>query len=183
MKIAIKQPKQSTLDNLIFQFNIQKSTASTKPEKANVINDITNIFRENELALKIEFELLPSKTSFSKIKLDLYFENQLINYTTIGIPQSTLLTDNFDFPIVLDMRGISAGMCQIRVEMYEPWSSVEKLNFTAKEIVVDYIPQSMESRLIKIPTVKSIPGSNLTVVSSSARGIYRELQQDLKRES
>jgi len=40
--------------------------------------------------------------------------------------------------------------------MYEPWSSDEKLNFTVKEIVVDYIPQTRESRLVKIPTVKSV---------------------------
>jgi len=35
MKIAIKQPKQSTLDNLIFQFNIQKSTALNQARKGN----------------------------------------------------------------------------------------------------------------------------------------------------
>ena len=38
-------------------------------------------------------------------------------------------------------------------------------------------------RLVKIPTVKSVAGTDLTVVSSSARDIYREIDDDLKKES
>lgn len=81
------------------------------------------------------------------------------------------------------MRGISAGNYLIKVEMYELRSSNEKLNFTSKSIVIDYVPQTRESRLVKIPTVKSVASSNLTVVSSSKKGIYRDLQQDSKKES
>jgi hypothetical protein len=180
-KVNIKQPKQVTLDNLSFQFNIQKPS-SVKQEKAIVINRMADSVRESDLELKIEFALVPSKTFFSKINLDVYFENQLLNSTTLGIPQSPLLTDNFDFPLLLDMRGISAGTYLIRVEMYEPWSSNEKLNFTVKEIVVDYIPQTRESRLAKKPTVKSVAGSGLTIISSGAKDIYRDLQKDLKNE-
>ena len=177
-----KELEQSTLDNLSFQFNIQKPS-SIKTEKAIMINRLADTFRENDLELKIEFSLLPSKAFFSKINIDVYFENQLLNSTTLGLPQSPLLNDNFDFPLLLDMRGLSAGTYLIRVEMYEPWSSDEKLNFTLKEIVVDYIPQTRESRLVKIPTVKSVAGSDLTIISSSAKDIYRELQQDLKKET
>lgn len=184
MKVAaVKQSKQSTLDNLSFQSNIQKSTTASNPVKTILINDIANSIKEDELALNIAFSLQPSKTSFSKINLDLYFENQPLNSTTLGIPQSALLNDNFDYPLVLDMKGISAGNYLIRIEMYEPWTGNEKLNFTAKEIVVDYVPQTRESRLVKIPTVKSVAGSGLTVVSSNAKDIYRELEQDLKKES
>ena len=177
-----KELEQSTLDNLSFQFNIQKPS-SIKTEKAIMINRLADTFRENDLELKIEFSLLPSKAFFSKINIDVYFENQLLNSTTLGLPQSPLLNDNFDFPLLLDMRGLSAGTYLIRVEMYEPWSSDEKLNFTLKEIVVDYIPQTKESRLVKIPTIKSVAGSDLTIISSSAKDIYRELQQDLKKET
>ena len=56
--------------------------------------------------------------------------------------------------------------------MYEPWSSGEKLNFTSKEMSVQYVPKTREERLVKIPTVKSVAGSDLTVVSSSAKNIY-----------
>ena len=81
------------------------------------------------------------------------------------------------------MKGIGAGNYLIKVEMYELWSSGEKLNFTLKEITVQYVPQTRESRLVKIPTVKSVAGTDLTVVSSSAKNIYHEIEQDLKKES
>ena len=177
-----KELEQSTLDNLSFQFNIQKPS-SIKTEKAIMINRLADTFRENDLELKIEFSLLPSKAFFSKINIDVYFENQLLNSTTLGLPQSPLLNDNFDFPLLLDMRGLSAGTYLIRVEMYEPWSSDEKLNFTLKEIVVDYIPQTKESRLVKIPTIKSVAGSDLLVISSTAKDIDDEIDESQRKES
>jgi hypothetical protein len=79
------------------------------------------------------------------------------------------------------MKGIVAGEYLIRVEIYEPWSSGEKLNFSFKEIAVQYVPQTRETRLVKIPSVKSVAGSDLTVVSSSAKNIYREIEQDQKQ--
>ncbi len=81
------------------------------------------------------------------------------------------------------MRGIAAGNYEIRVEMYELWDSNEKLCFTEKEIVVEYVPQSKESRLVKVPTVKSVAGAGLIVVSSSAKNIYQEINEDEKKES
>ncbi len=81
------------------------------------------------------------------------------------------------------MTGIAEGSYLFRVEMYELWSSGEKLNFTAKEVVVQYVPQTRESRLVKIPTVKSDAGAGLTVVSSAAKNIYREIEQDQKQEA
>jgi hypothetical protein len=36
---------------------------------------------------------------------------------------------------------------------------------------------------VKIPTVKSVAGSDLTVVSSSVKDIYREIEQDQKQEA
>ncbi len=61
--------------------------------------------------------------------------------------------------------------------------SDEKLCFTEKEIVVEYAPQSKESYLVKVPTVKSVAGSCLIVVSSSAKSIYQEINEDVKKES
>jgi len=81
------------------------------------------------------------------------------------------------------MKGIAAAEYPIRVEMYEPWSSGEKLNFSFKEIAVQYVPQNREVRLVKIPTVKSVAGKDLTVVSSCAKNIYREIEQDQKQEA
>jgi hypothetical protein len=91
--------------------------------------------------------------------------------------------DSLEFPQFLDMNGIGAGDYLIRVEMYELWSSGEKLNFTSKEITVTYMPHNRAERLVKIPTVKSVAGADLTVVSSSTRDIFREIEQDQKHEA
>jgi hypothetical protein len=181
--IDVKQAKQSTLEDLSFQFNIERTKEAIRPTKAIVINKISETTKEDELALKVEFSLLPAKKLFSKINLDLFFQEHLLKSTTISIPQSTLLNDTSEFPLVLDMRGIVAGEYLFRVEMYEPWSSGEKLNFTSKEISVQYLPKTREERLVKIPTVKSVAGSDLTVVSSAAKNIYQEIEQDQKQES
>jgi hypothetical protein len=183
MAVDVKQAKQSTLEDLSFQFNINRNKESIKSTKEIVINSVSETTREDELAFKVEFSLLPSKASFSKVNLDLYFQEHLLNSTTISIPQSTLLNDTSEFLLILDMKGIGTGEYLFRVEMYEPWSSGEKLNFTAKEIAVQYVPLTKEARLVKIPTVKSVAGTDLTVVSSSAKDIYREIEQDLKQEA
>jgi hypothetical protein len=180
---AVKQAKQSTLEDLSFQFNIERTRGTITPKKAIRINKISDTVKEDELALNVEFSLLPSKVSFSKINLDLFFQEHRLNSTTISILQSSLLNDTSEFPLVLDMRGILAGEYLFRVEMYEPWSSGEKLNFTFKEIAVQYVPQTREARLVKIPSVKSVAGTDLTVVSSSAKTIYREIEEDQKQEA
>jgi hypothetical protein len=185
MKADVEQSKQSKIDDIIYQFNIQKPKEEKNPKKAIIISNIFSVTKEDELALKIFFSLLPSISFFSKIKLDLYFQEQLLNSSTLGIPQSSLLKDSFDFefPLILDMKGISAGDYAIKVEMYELWSSGEKLNFAYKEIIVKYTPQTREDRLVKIPTLKSIAGSDLTVISSTTNDIYKEIEQDQRKES
>jgi hypothetical protein len=182
VKAAVKRSKQSTLDNISYQFNIERREGK-KPIRSIIIDAIDSTVKEDELELKTDFRLLPSKDSFSKINLDLYFEEQLLNSTTLCLPQSILLNEALNYAQVLDMRGISEGNYMIRVEMYEPWGSEEKLSFAAKEIAIQYIPQTRESRLVKIPTVKSVAGSGLTFVSSNAKNIYSEIEQDLKMES
>lgn len=81
------------------------------------------------------------------------------------------------------MRGIKAGKYLIRAEIYEPWTSNEKLNFTTKEVVIEYIPKTRESRLRRIPTVKSVAGTALTIISSDTKNIYHKIEQDLRREN
>jgi hypothetical protein len=182
ISVDVKQMKQSKLEDLSFQFNINRNKESTKSTKEIVINSLSETTKEDELAIKVEFSLLPSKVSFSKVNLDLYFQEHLLNSTAISIPQSNLLNDNFEFLVIVDMKGIGAEEYLFRVEMYELWSSGEKLNFTSKEIAVQYVPQTREGRLVKIPTVKSVAGTDLTVVTSSAKEIYREIEQDQKQQ-
>ena len=182
IETAVKQSKQSTLDDISYQFNIERRNAS-KPKRAIEIGAIDATTKEDELALRTEFRLLPSKDSFSKVNLDLYFEEQIVNSATLCLPQSPLLNDSLVYSQVLDMKGIGEGNYILRIEMYEPWSSEEKLSFVAKQISIQYVPITRESMLVKIPTVKSVAGSGLTFVSSNAKNIYSDIEQKLKKES
>ena len=80
------------------------------------------------------------------------------------------------------MKGISSGSHLIKVEMYELWSSGEKLTCASKEVSVEYVPQSREDRLIKVPIVKSVAGADLAIVSDSEKDIYREIAENIKKE-
>lgn len=182
MKI-LKRSKQSTLDNLAYHFDIQKTKGKDKPKKTIIINGIEHVIKENELDLRIGFSLLPSKTSFSKIIIDLYFQNNLLNSTSLSIPESLLLNDSFEHSLVLEMSGIREGDYVIRAELYELWDTTEKLNFTAEEVIVHYTPITREERLVKIPTVKSVAGADLAIVSPSAKEIFSGIEQNLKKES
>ena len=117
-----------TLDNLP---NSKEKPAKYRAQihkKRIIITEIDTLTKEDELALKVSFTLVPSKNSFSKVKLDLWFDNQKIKSFSIMIPQSPLAKDEFELTPVLNMKGIPAGNHCIKVEMYELWSSGEKLS-------------------------------------------------------
>jgi hypothetical protein len=181
-KDQAKMSKQSMLIDPYFNLGTSKSNKTDKPNKEIVIQEIANITKENEIEIKIAFSLLPSKASFSKVNLDLYFEEQLLNSTILDIPQGSLTTDSFEFPQILDMKGMVQGRYTVRIEMYEPWSNGEKLNYAFKEMVIAYVPQKRESRYVRVPTVKSVAGNDLTIVTSSIKTLYHDIEKDQKRE-
>jgi hypothetical protein len=183
MRAAVKQSKQTTLGS--FPDVPQKESvraAESEQKKQIMITEIGNVTKEDELALKVEFRLLPSKTAFSKIRSDLFFDGQKLNSACISIPQSPLVADDFELTPVLDMKGIPAGPHTIKAEMYELWSTGERLSQAAKEVVVDYVPQTRGSRLVKVPIVKSVAGADLAVVSELEKDIYREIEETEKKE-
>lgn len=182
-KAKSKKAKQSVLVDPYFSLGTSKSNKADKPKKEIIIQDIAIISKEHEVALIIAFKLLPNKASFSKVILDLYFEQQLLNSTLLNIPQGALTTDSFEFPHLLYMKGIAQGRYSIRIEMYEPWSSGEKLNYTFKELAILYVPKTPSLRYVKVPTVKSVAGSDLVIVSSSAKTLYHDIEEDKKRQS
>lgn len=177
----LKASKQLSLDNLPI-INVKQPNKFVL-QKEIVIIEIQAIIRDNELALKVGFKLCPSKASFSTVNLDLWFDNQLVTSRLIRILQGPLSSDELELPLVLDMKGIIAGDYLVRVEMYERWSDGEKLSFTLKEVAVQYVPQSREYRLIKIPIVKSFGEPSLAVVSESDKNLYREIEETSKKES
>jgi hypothetical protein len=172
--------KQLTLDSL--STGVPNKTNIPINLKQIAITGIDTTSREDELVLKISFELTPSKTAFSKVKLDLWFDDQQISSISISIPQGPLTADEFELKPVLDMKGIPAGIHTIKLEMYELWSSGEKLSPVTKEILFEYQPQTRESRLIKVPIVKSVAGADLIVATESEKEIYKQIEETAKKE-
>jgi hypothetical protein len=182
MQIAARQSQQMKLDN---PTNVHEEPAkefTSEPRKQITIAEIITETKENELALKVAFHLLPSRRAFSKIWSDLYFDAQKLETICISIPQGSLATNDFEFTPVLDMRGIKAGGYAVKVEMYELWSSGERLTCASKEVVVEYIPKVLEDRLIEVPTVKRTAGVGLVVLSEYEKGIYRQIEKNRKEE-
>jgi len=62
------------------------------------------------------------------------------------------------------------------------WGSGEKFTCTSKEATIDYVSVRKEDKWIRFPIVKSIAGADLTVVSDSEKDIYRDLEEDMKKE-
>lgn len=151
-------------------------------EKQILITKIDAKIVEDELALEVGFKLLPSKTSFSKVKSDLWFDSHKISSVSVRIPQGSLSANDFELTPVLEMKGITAGSHIIKVEMYELWSSGERLSPAKKETSVDYVPQTKESRLVKIPIVKRVAGADLAVISEPEKDIYRDIEKTRKKE-
>ncbi len=179
----LKASKQLTLDRLPSAPKKEPSKTTLQvQEKRIIITEIGTLTKEDELALKVGFKLVPSKTAFSRVKSDLWFDNQQISSVSIRIPQGPLAADDFELTPVLDMKGIPAGSHIIKVEMYELWSSGEKLSQATKEMTVDYVPQTRESRLVKVPILKSVAGTDLVVVSELEKDIYREIEKTMKKE-
>jgi hypothetical protein len=135
------------------------------------------------LVLKVGFKLVPSRTAFSRVTADLYFDGQKIDSLRLRILQGPLATDESEFSSVLVMTGIEQGPHILRVEMYELWSSEEKLTCTSKEVTVAHVPLKREERLVRVPIVKSVTGADLEIVSDSQKNIYREIEAEMKKES
>jgi hypothetical protein len=151
-------------------------------KKQLVITGITTLTREDELALKIIFKPLPTKNSFSTVQTELWFDNQPIHSTSIKLLQGPLATEEYEFTPVLGMKGISAGLHILRVEMYEFWPPQERRYGTSMETTVDYVPKTRESQLIRVPIVKTVAGTGLSVISEPQKELYDEIEKTTKKE-
>jgi hypothetical protein len=184
MRADVKHSNQTTLDTLP-ERSKDKLDKPSMPEqkKAIKITEIRAIIREAELILKVGFRLLPSRTYFSTVTSDLYFDEQKIASLRLRLLQGPLATEAAEFSSFLDVTGISEGQHVLRVEMYELWSSEEKLTSTSEEATIEYIPLRREDRLVRIPTVKRTTGANLAIISDTEKNIYREIEKEMKKES
>ena len=58
-------------------------------------------------------------------------------------------------------------------------SGLRAKNFSKakKEVTVDYVPQTRESKFVKVPSVKSVAGTDLSVVSESEKDFTMKLKK------
>jgi len=182
-RVDIEQSKQTTFDHLPETPEKETVKPPAHAQKQIEIVEVNTETREDELKLKIWFRLLPSKTAFSRITAELYFDQHHFHTVPLKILPSSLTKDNLEFNRVLEMTGIAAGPHTIKVEMYELWGSDEKLAFATKEVTVEYVPLRREDRhLIRVPFVKSEARADVAIVTEAEKGIYRETEETMKKE-
>jgi hypothetical protein len=180
----IKHSRQTTLSDLPEAQKKEPAKAAEPEQKKQIeITEIITSTREDEIALKVGFKLLPSRTAFSRVTSELYFNEQKIDSLSLRILQGPLATDDSEFTSVLYMTGIGKGQHRLRVEMFELWSSSEKLTYTSKEIAIEYVPLKREDRLINVPIAKSVAGADLAIITDAERNIYREIEEGMKKET
>jgi hypothetical protein len=49
-------------------------------------------------------------------------------------------------------------------------------------VTVDYVPQTREYGLVKVPSVKSVAGKDLVVDSELEKDVYRGIEKTIKKE-
>jgi hypothetical protein len=182
MSKAVKSIKQLTFDNLPATATKQDTKTEAVSQKQICITQMDAITRIDELILKISFKLEPSWRAFSKIKANLFFENTLISTVSISVLQGSLGTNELEYSWVIDTKGIAKGTYHLRAEMYEEWSSDERLYHTNRETTVKYVPQTRQSRLIKIPFIKKVTGTDVIVVSDQEKQLYTDIEKTTKKE-
>lgn len=174
--------KQFTLDNLPNAAPKDAIDIIKQPKETPItITQIQHTTKEDELALKISFKLPPQK-SFSRVQSNLFFDNEPINSVLVQMLRGPLATAESEFSAVLDMRGIPAGEHTIGVEMYGLWGEGERLCRTYNEQLINYVPWTRHLRLVKIPTLRSVAGADLAVVSNSQKDIYSDIEKTVKKE-
>ncbi len=176
--VDVKKSKQSTFDRLPQR---KISPASSQIQKSIVIAQLGHTIKEDELELSITFRLLPSKNVFSNLMLELFFDNDKLGPHLINIPPSQLLGDELEFPIMLDMKGITPGPHTIKAEIYELWNTNEKLTSTSKYVIVQYSPARKEDRYVKVPIVKKIDGA-FRIILPDEKQLYQELGKSQQQE-
>ena len=138
-------------------------------------------YKRDKLALEAKFKLLPSKTAFSKIKADLWFDNTKIKSVLFNILHSLGSTAEFLLTTTLKTNEVKPGPHAVKVEMVEVSIFRKTLACAIKETIVEYHPLSREERLRKVLTIKKIEDQGITVVSENDKEIYQELENSIKK--
>ena len=183
MTKTTKPPKQFTLDNFPDAPPKDALEIIKGPQDEPItITQIKPITKEDELTIQIAFKR-PVKKAFSRVQSDLWFDRELTGSVVVRLLQGPLAMDESEFSAILDMRGIAAGQHIVGVEIYGLWSGGEKLCRVIREVTINYVPLMRQSRLLKIPSLRSVAGADLAVASQDDKNIYRDIEENMKREN
>jgi hypothetical protein len=50
-------------------------------------------------------------------------------------------------------------------------------------VAVNYVPLKREDRLIRVPIIKRTAGTRLEIISDAEKNIYREIEEEMKKDS
>lgn len=173
-KFAGEERRQVKLDS----FPSEVDEKQQEKSKQIVISEVASVIKYDELTLNVEFELIPSKTVFSKLTSTLWFDEQEVQSAVIRIPQRFGGPSKFQLKSSLDMSGISAGPHSICVELRDCFSP----SYASKKETIEYVPQDRKARYRKIPIAKKIEGCGFAVISDSEKKLYREMEKTKKKE-
>jgi len=171
--ISSEHYKQQKLD--VFPSELKREPS--RKSKQIIISSLDSMTKYDEMNLTLAFKLMPSKTVFSKVRSTLWFDSEEVKSDLIKIPQGFGYSDEFQLNYNLDMRGIAAGTHAIKLELHDLFSPCS----AAKEVTIDYVPLDRKAAYRKIPLAKKIAGEDFTIVSTSDKEIYRDI--DKARES
>ena len=93
-----------------------------------------------------------------------------------------MATDEFELTFTVGYERNTRGILCNKSEMYELWSSGDKFSQAKKEVIVDYVPQTHESKLAGVPIAKSVGRTDLMVISESEKDLHIEIEKTMKKE-
>ncbi|KON33005.1 MAG: hypothetical protein AC479_05935 [miscellaneous Crenarchaeota group-6 archaeon AD8-1] len=173
--------KQLRLDNLPSEELASGKEVLEQKRKISINNICLDLdFKRDELALKVDFSLLPSKVSFSKLKADLWFDNTKVKSVQFDILHTFGRTDDFSLRATLDFFGVKPGSHAVKVELYEVSSFRKNLAYAVKETTVEYNPPSKKERLKKVLAIQKVEGQGIAIVSENEKEIYKEIEDSIK---
>ena len=111
--------KQLTMDNLPSEIIHKKEIVKQKRQIAIDSIGLKLDLKRDELTLKVDFSLFPSKGSFSKLKADLWFDNKKVKTVLFDILHAFGNTDDFSLRATLDSSGVKPGSHIVKVAIYE----------------------------------------------------------------
>ena len=177
-----KSSNQATLDNLPKMKPKDAVEIIKQRNEPITITQIEPQVKEDDLTLKIFFKL-PSKKSFSRVRLELLFDDIILSPINIRLLQGPLATKEFEFSTFLDMKGVASGNHQITIKLWGLWDSQERLCQTQREISINYQPQERRPTLVKIPSIRKVIGGDIAIISPSDKKVYIDLEKNAKKES